>query len=245
VCLLVAFFRVHPEAPLIIAANRDELIARPATPMTVLRQESPRIQGGRDDLAGGTWLAVNEHGLVAGLTNVPSPTRDASKRSRGEIPLALAAHLDARSAAADLRAIAPSDYNPCWVLAGDRTSLHYADVRGEAVAVEELAPGVHVLENKPLGEPSLKVDFVRRAMEPALSLRGDALVGFLQRALASHEIPEGADRDGLRPIERYAACVHAGPYGTRSSTIVVVPDHAPPAIWFTDGPPCSSQLRRL
>ena len=43
--------------------------------------------GGRDELAGGTWLAVNEHGVVAGLTNQPAAVgRDASKRSRGEMP---------------------------------------------------------------------------------------------------------------------------------------------------------------
>ena len=46
--------------------------------------------GGRDLMAGGTWLAVNDHGVVAGLTNKPAEEgRDPSKRSRGEIPLAL------------------------------------------------------------------------------------------------------------------------------------------------------------
>ena len=71
VCLLIALFQVVPGAPLIVAANRDELLARPAVTMTVLRPAGPRILGGRDELAGGTWLAVNEHGLVAGLTNRP------------------------------------------------------------------------------------------------------------------------------------------------------------------------------
>jgi hypothetical protein len=46
---------------------------RPAHPLCVLRESNPRILGGRDDLAGGTCLAVNDHGVVAGLTNRPSP----------------------------------------------------------------------------------------------------------------------------------------------------------------------------
>ena len=66
--------------------------------MTVLAESDPRILGGRDEKAGGTWLAVNEHGVVAGLTNRPAPDgADPARRSRGEIPLALAAHLQRRS----------------------------------------------------------------------------------------------------------------------------------------------------
>ena len=86
-------FGLDPAAPLLVGANRDEHLDRPAVAMTVLRESDPRILGGRDELAGGTWLAVNAHGLVAGLTNRPLPGGpDKSKRSRGELPLVLAAH---------------------------------------------------------------------------------------------------------------------------------------------------------
>ena len=65
---------------------------RPAQPMTVLRDAGPRVLGGRDQLAGGTWLAVNDAGVVAGLTNRPTKgQRDPAKRSRGELPLRLRA----------------------------------------------------------------------------------------------------------------------------------------------------------
>ena len=68
-CLLIALSRVLPDAPLLVAANRDERYDRPAEAITVLRDRGPRILGGRDQVAGGTWLAVNEHGVLAGLTN--------------------------------------------------------------------------------------------------------------------------------------------------------------------------------
>ena len=73
VCLLVLLFGVDPDAPLVVAANRDERLDRPAVAMTVLAEGGPRILGGRDNKAGGTWLAVNEYGVVAGLTNRPAP----------------------------------------------------------------------------------------------------------------------------------------------------------------------------
>jgi len=72
VCLLIALSRTVDGAPLVIGANRDEFYGRPATAMTVLQERGPRLLGGRDHLAGGTWLAVSEHGVVAGLTNQPS-----------------------------------------------------------------------------------------------------------------------------------------------------------------------------
>src|SRR5580698_5185507 len=117
-CLLIALFGVTDGAPLIVAANRDERYARPAVSMTVLQESDPAILGGRDELAGGTWLAVNEHGVVAGLTNRPSPAgRDPNRRSRGELPLLLAARPSADSAAATFVAnVQPSLYNPAWLL---------------------------------------------------------------------------------------------------------------------------------
>ena len=129
-CLLMVVSRLDPGVPLVVGANRDERLDRPATAVTVLRESAPRLLGGRDEEAGGTWLAVNEHGVVAGLTNRPSPEgRDPAKRTRGELPLALAAHRDAPSAAADFAArFSPDDYNPAWLLVGDRASLFAIDM---------------------------------------------------------------------------------------------------------------------
>src|SRR5690242_15009052 len=148
-----------------MAANRDELYARPAIPMTTLRDHGPRVLGGRDELAGGTWLAVNEHGVVAGLTNKPSPSgRDATKRSRGEIPLAFAAYPSAAEAVERVCAeLDPAAYNPCWLLVGDRERLFSVSVdHGHHADVEELPPGVHVLENASLRSGSEKAARVAR-----------------------------------------------------------------------------------
>ena len=158
VCLLIALSGVVPGVPLLIAANRDEMYQRPADPITVLRAAQPRILGGRDELAGGTWLAVNEHGVVAGLTNQPTGARDPAKRSRGELPLAFAAYPDAKTAVTEVCArLDPAAYNPCWMLVGDRHALFSVDLSGgHRAGVEELPPGRYVLENAPLRQPSAK-----------------------------------------------------------------------------------------
>jgi len=241
-CLLVVLFKVHPDAPLVVAANRDEFLARPATAMTVLQKSGPRILGGRDEVAGGTWLAVNERGVFAGLTNKPQG-RDPGKRSRGELPLALAKHPNAEAAAAHfLHTYRPLDFNPAWILAGDAWSLYYIDISsGERPGVRVLEPGVHVLENRPLGEASPKVERARKALEGVESLRGEELPKGLAKILSDHEIPPEAS--SAQYPETQAACVHAGPYGTRSSNILLVRESGAPSLSFANGTPCTHPFR--
>ena len=233
-CLLVVASRVALDAPLLVGANRDEVLERPSTAITLLQAGPPRIVGGRDELSGGTWLAINEHGVCAGLTNQPlGDAKDPSKRSRGELPLALARQPTAAHAVDSLLAgYRPCDYNGSWLLVGDRTSLFFVDFteseRGTAVA---LAPGIHVLENRTLGEPSLKVDLARATLGNPVS--SDDVIAAFRRVLADHRNPEGEERPNA------ANCVHLRQFGTRSSCLVAVPaGDEPPRIWVADGPPC-------
>jgi uncharacterized protein with NRDE domain len=232
-------FGLDPDAPLVVAANRDERTDRPATPMTVLRTSDPRILGGRDDLAGGTWLAVNSSGLVAGLTNSPLPDgRDPTRRTRGELPLALARHRSADDAVADfVDRFSPSDYNPAWFLVGDRESLYSIDLTdGPRPRALALGPGLHILENAPLGAPSRKVDHVR-------SLLYRSGIEGLRALLADHQrAASGAATPGGRRPESLAACVHTDDYGTRSSTLIRVPARESdlPEVLYTDGHPCTA-----
>ena len=241
-CLLVVLSRTRPEVPLLVAANRDELLERPALPMTVLAGDGPRVLGGRDELAGGTWLAVNEDGVVAGLTNRPvEGGRDPAKRSRGELPLVAARRRSAAAAVAALqREIDPTRYNPAWMLVGDRVSLFAVDVSGhDAVRVEELPPGLHVLENRPFGQPSPTVRHVQAMLADESDLSLPELTARLRSVLGDHEVPGGDEAD--LPAQVRANCVHADGYGTRWSCLARVPATAdPPALEYADGPPCTS-----
>ena len=247
-------FGMVPDAPLIVAANRDERLDRPAVPMTVLRERQPRILGGRDELAGGTWLAVNEHGVVAGLTNQPSfGGRDPSKRSRGELPLAFARYASAAEAVRAVSAeLDPASYNPCWMLVGDTEALFFIGIAGFGSAeVEQLSPGLHVLENAPLRPQSPKAAFVTQLVTRALADRTDSgaasAVAALETVLPDHRpaisewLTDPAGR--VRPPELSAACVHAEGYGTRSAMTVSVPATGLPSVRVADGRPCEHELR--
>jgi uncharacterized protein with NRDE domain len=248
-------FQVNPAAPLLIAANRDELLDRPTVPVTVLNEGEPRILGGRDLLAGGTWLAVNEHGVVAGLTNQPAPDgRDPTKRSRGELPMACASHRSAAEAARALAAeVNPASYNPCWMLVGDRDALFSVAIGpgGARPEIEQLDPGLHVLENAPLRTGSAKASFARDLVERALAEqpdRGlDAAIAALASVLGDHRpaVPDPrTDATGrVWPPALSAACVHADGFGTRSSAIITIPAAGLPEMLVADGKPCVTPLR--
>jgi uncharacterized protein with NRDE domain len=251
VCLLVVAWRYTEQWPLIVGGNRDEWLDRPATAVTVLRDEGPRILGGRDERAGGTWMAVNQNGVVCGLTNRPmAEGPDPNKQSRGRLPL-VAAVASTAVEAAELLATeaAAGSYNPAWILVGDRQSLHYLPIGpDESPEPQELAPGLYVLENAALGIPSVKVDHVRATVLDATARR--PLWEVLPALLGEHVVtgmPDEVPRfpDGReRMVATLAPCVHADGYGTRSSTMVRVAEDPSelPQLLVADGPPCTARF---
>src|SRR2546421_5471676 len=216
-CLVVIASRIRADFPLVVGANRDESFERPAIPMDVLRANAPRVLGGRDELGGGTWLAVNEHGVVASLTNRPMHDgRSLTKRSRGELPLALASH---RSAAAAVDALVEvlrhHEYNPVWLVVADPDSLFTLDMTGgNRPAAVEYSAGVHIFENCPPGTMSPKIAHVGSLLADLDHLPEPELVSCLAAGLSSHEVPDACgttaqpDSDE-RPAAARAACVHA------------------------------------
>ncbi len=93
-CTLILGRDVLAAGSFLLAANRDEDPARPSDPPLVL-SESPRLVGGRDRRAGGTWLAVRESRAVVAILNrrdragEPAPPAP-DRRSRGALVLEVA-----------------------------------------------------------------------------------------------------------------------------------------------------------
>src|SRR5579875_1387912 len=81
-CLLALFFRVVEDAPVVVGANREEYYRRGGEPPRLLPGPI-RAVAGVDPVAGGTWLGVNENGVLAAVTNRPKLETPAQPRSRG------------------------------------------------------------------------------------------------------------------------------------------------------------------
>ena len=209
-CTLAVAVGVSPALPLVVAANRDEMLARPAVPPFVW-PGSPRVVSPRDEVAGGTWLGLNEHALFVGVTNRAGSAPNPSLRSRGTL---VAESLRARSAAAlheHLAGLDPRAYNPFHLLYADRASAHLTWSDGKALHREDLGRGLHVLTERSFGAGNdLRTPLVRRLWD---DLRGDFSTAALGALLARHADDPFA-----------ATCVHADVfgYGTRSSAILAL-----------------------
>src|SRR4030095_13323027 len=81
-CLLAVQYKSVPEAPILVAANREEAYDRPSL-VPSIQPGKPRVLAGIDAKAGGTWLGVNQNGLFVGACNRPKLMPPVSARSRG------------------------------------------------------------------------------------------------------------------------------------------------------------------
>ena len=141
-CLLIVLRGLDTEYPIVVASNRDEYRQRYATPPTLHVGARRRMIGPRDSVGGGTWMAVNDHGLFAGLTNVKGAAPLPDVPSRGLLPLLALDQddLDAALAAVE-EELRERAHNPFQLLLCDarRTVVLYHDhthtVRSEAGAV--------------------------------------------------------------------------------------------------------------
>jgi len=245
-CTLALYFQEFQDYPLIIAANRDEFYSRPSGPPQVLWKE-PVVFGGKDLLAGGTWLGVNEHGLVAGILNRRSENQGGawSGRSRGLLCLDLLKSRNPAEARRRLMDQNGSSYRPFNLLFADSQEACVAYNVEAEIQWLRLEKGVHVLSNNAIFDPrSEKLDRAHALCSAATrQVGGNLEASFLtlfKGILASHAL------GGEAKDPKAALCVHTRDYGTVSSTVIFYRNeerrfsyhHAP-------APPCQGEFQEL
>ena len=135
---------------MLLAANRDEMHDRPSAPPARHWEDRPDVVAGLDRLGGGSWLGINDHGLVAAVMNRQGSLGPAEgKRSRGELVLEALDHAEAGEAARALADLNPDAYRPFNLFVGDPRSAFWLRLRGEGtpapVELFEVPRGLHML----------------------------------------------------------------------------------------------------
>lgn len=239
VCTLIAYHRVFEDAPLVVATNRDEAYARPASP-PAWGGDRPRILAPRDDEAGGTWMGANEAGLWVGLTNAESHPVKRDRRSRGLLCRDLLGCADSREVVARLTGLDQS-YNAFNLLVAGEDGAHLVEYAEGHVTPRPLEPGCYIVTNRAIDDTASepKVQRVVERLEAAglWGLRpGSRAPGSLMSKLALILGDHGVGRDD-------ALCLHGERYGTRSAAVwrVLSPGEvAAIELRYADGPPCSN-----
>ena len=246
-CTLALLRRPSDPWPLILAANRDEMADRAWQPPGRWWDDRPEVMAGRDDLAGGSWLGLNDTGVVAAILNrMGTLGPQAGKRSRGELVLEALDHADAVDAAEALSALKASSYRPFNMVVADNRDAFWLRADGRTMEVRPIAPGCHMLS-------ALELD---DSASPRIAAYGERF-----RALPPPHPdpghPQGGDwagwpelmgdRGGAGPAgsdseEAAAMCfLRANGFGTVSSSLIALPapELSPlPPVWrFAAGRP--------
>lgn len=237
-CSVILLRRPDHPWPLLLAANRDEMAGRPWSPPGRHWPDRADVVAGRDDLAGGSWLGINDSGVVAAILNRFGTLGPAiGKRSRGELVLEALDHADAVDAADALSALNPDAWRPFnMVIADNRDAywLRHSGTPGTGVEVHPIPEGLSMLT---------AFDLDDAAADPRIQAARPRF------AAAAPPDPDSGDWGGWQAIlaERSAGTdgvtfQRADGFGTRSSALIALPaptiaQTAPPVWLFAAGPP--------
>ena len=265
-CTLVLLRRPGAAWPLVLAANRDELASRPARPPGRHWPDRAEVVAGLDVQAGGSWLGLNDHGVVAGVLNRPGTLGPAAgKRSRGELVLEALDHADAAAAARALADLDPDAYRLFNLVIADKRDafwLRHAGAlpgfafRTASGAWREVA--AHQLPGAAVGGPARPAAVECHPIPDGVSMitahdLNDQGSGRIRRYLPRFQsapppdparddweawIALLADRDSDDGDPSNAmTIVTDGLYGTLSSCLIALPAVGRPVMKFADGRP--------
>lgn len=238
-CTFILAWRVFPDTPIVVAANRDEVLDRPSTPPHSI-DTTPRIHAPRDEEAGGTWIGYNERGVVASITNRWTDSELDADRSRG---LLVTDALEQPSADAAVQvveaAVESASYAGFNLVVVDDVTAYLVEWDGR-LRITPFDPGVHVVVNVGADTgfdiPATHEDVARsqaenarRALTELTPEPGEEVDGWLDRAVLR-----------LRDHE-YGFCVHGDGFGTRSSSLITVGADGAVSHEYADGPPCETE----
>jgi len=223
-CTVVILRRLGHDWPLLMAANRDEMAGRPWDPPARHWPDRENVVAGIDHLAGGTWMGLNDEGVVAGILNRrDSLGPDDTLRSRGEIVLEALDHADAADAADALSNLDGRSYRSFNLVVTDNRDAYWiksmgADTDG-AIEVSEIPEGLSMMTAFDLNDTaSGRVAFHKPRFEAAPVPDVDAGDwSAWQNLLASGEYGDDTDhRDAMRITTDFG-------FGTLSSALVALP----------------------
>ncbi|XP_022140668.1 transport and Golgi organization 2 homolog [Momordica charantia] len=175
-CIAAFLWQAHPLYPFFLLLNRDEYRTRPTKPLEWW--ECGDILGGRDGLAGGTWLACSRNGRVAFVTNFREVQSLPQAKSRGELPVRF---LKSKKAPLDFAkevAKEADQYNGFNLIVAEISSktMFYITNRptnDSPSLVTEVSPGIHVLTNAQLDSPWPKAQRLDQSFRDLVDKNGD------------------------------------------------------------------------
>lgn len=249
-CTLTLAWQTFGDAPIALAANRDEALDRPSEP-PALRGNDGSYVAPRDAEAGGTWIGLSASGVVAAVTNRWLDADREGDRSRGLLVRDCLTADSAEDAVREVeRELESRSYEGFDLVLADAAAAFLLSYDGQ-LTITRLDPGVHVV-----GNVGGVVNGVERFAIPDRRREFGAERADSARAVAGAVAPESGE-SGAAWLDRasatladheYGACLHGDGFGTRSFTRIRTASDSEGAsgsettveFAYADGPPCET-----
>jgi uncharacterized protein with NRDE domain len=236
-CTVVVLIRLGHSWPVTLAANRDERLDRAWDPPGAWWPDRPGVVAGRDRSGGGTWMGVNEAGVVAAVLNRPGSLGPApGKRSRGELPLIALEQNSAEAAAAAIDSLDASSWRSFNMVIADRAGAWYIRGLGRGrAAAQALSPGLHMVTAHDPDDPdSPRVARHLPRFRAAIPPESDDWQAW--REILADRTDSAAEQINVVP---------RGGFGTVCSSLVALPAQGTPLWLFIAGPPDEAPFTRV
>jgi len=229
VCTVTILIRPAHVWPVVLAANRDEMLERAWDPPGAWWPDRPGVVAGRDRSGGGTWMGLNTHGVVAAVLNRQGSLGPAAgKRSRGDLPLMALESASAADAAATIGAIDAGQWRGFNLVLADKYGAFFVRGAGHGPAhAFPLAPGLHMVTAHDPNDPeSPRVAKHLPRFQDAQPPEPDDWRAWT--AILSDRSGDAGEQIDVVP--------RAG-FGTVCSSLVALPTDGKPVWLFAPGPP--------
>ncbi|PCI77256.1 MAG: hypothetical protein COB20_08585 [SAR86 cluster bacterium] len=229
-CLIIFAYQTDPRFPLVVAANRDELFARPTAQAALWTDEESgqQILSGRDKQARGTWLGITQSGRFAAVTNIRDPSQTERRpRSRGDLTRQFLGGTNSPEQYCAMLAQNYEQFAGYNLLVGDNNSLFYVNNHEEKIW--ELEAGVYGLSNGLLDSSWPKVDRGKTRLQALMQQPGELTTDALLAMMGDRSQAEDADLPdtgiGIDIERKLSSAFILNPereYGTLCSTALIV-----------------------
>ncbi len=236
-CTVVVLIRPNHAWPVVLVANRDERVDRASDPPAAWWPELPGVIAGRDRTAGGTWMGVNGHGVMAAVLNRPGSLGPAAgKRSRGELPLRALAETTAAAAVDAIVSLDAGQWRGFNLVIADRTGAAFVRAAGYGKpSAHELPPGVSMITaHDPNDIESPRVARHLARFRNAAAPEPDHWDEW--RSILSDRSGPAGEQINVEPRDGF---------GTVCSSLLAIPAAGDPVWLFSNGPPDEAPFKAI
>jgi hypothetical protein len=230
--LIAIQYKLVADAPVLVAANREERYSRPTNPPSI-QSGKPRVLCGIDKEAGGTWLGVNQNGLFVGVADRRKEMPTFISRSRGLLCLDLLRCESARSAMDHcLEELNTGKYTGANFVLADAES-GWAIHAGDDINAVPMREGLNVIADHDLNdETDARVEMANRLLTLQMLDSPVKFLAIASKVFARAPSPPGRPSIVVRELDR----------GTVSSTLIALGPKPRDAIYqYASGPPDRSK----